>query len=107
MATDIEVNTNKETTWNNNGDLTTVRGADELAQSFFISIITNVRLRPESLTPQDIAAKEGEIQTAVQNNERSEAPIDVFASIETDDDGTQYVEYEVITNSVRLIVDSQ
>ncbi len=107
MALDIAITEDRETTWNGNGDFTKDSGDDELAQSFIISIIENVDLVVATLQPSDIESKGADIRDAVANNPRSREPITVNGRIETDDSGTQYVEYDVQTASVSLTVETQ
>lgn len=107
MALDIAITEDRETTWNGNGDLTKVRGDNELAQSFIISIIENVDLVVSTLQPSDIASKGADIRDAVDNNPRSREPINVNSRVEQRDDGTQYVEYDVSTASVTLTVETE
>jgi len=106
MALDIAITENKETTWDGNGDLTKINGDNELAQSFVISIIENVDLVVSTLQPSDIEAKGADIRDAVTNNPRSRQPITVTSRVETDEDGTQYVEYDIQTASVTLTVET-
>ena len=103
MATDIELNERLETTWDGSGDLTTVSGANELAQSFRISIIENVDLSV-SLNPTDIEEQRAAIEQAVRDNPRSRDPITVTGSTTTEDDGTNVIEYEVSTASANLTI---
>jgi len=104
MSEDIALSSSKETTWDGRGDLTVVSGTNELAQSFSISIITSVTLNLQSLTPEAIESKREEIQRAVEGNPRSEPPVDVYGTIQTADDGSKYVEYEIFTNSTRFVI---
>ena len=106
MATDIELNERLETTWDGSGDLTTVSGANELAQSFRISILENVDLSV-SLNPTDIEEQRAAIEQAVRDNPRSREPISVTAEQKTAEDETIYLQYEVFTESVELQVTTQ
>lgn len=103
MATDIAITSQRETTWNNRGDITTISGDPELAQSFIISILTRTTLHPDTLRPVDIQSTAADIEDAVAANPRSESPISAVGTVKVDDeDGTQFVEYSVQTNSITL-----
>jgi hypothetical protein len=103
MATDIAITTQRETTWNNRGDITTISGDPELAQSFIISILTRTTLHPDTLRPVDIQSTAADIEDAVAANPRSEPPISAVGTVKVDDDdGTQFVEYNVQTNAITL-----
>lgn len=103
MATDIQLTTELETTWNNRGDITTISGDPELAQSFIISILTRTTLHPDTLRPVDIQSTAADIEDAVAANPRSEPPISAVGTVKIDDeDGTQFVEYNVQTDAITL-----
>jgi len=103
MATDIAITTQRETTWNNRGDITTISGDPELAQSFIISILTRTTLHPDTLRPVDIQSTAADIEDAVAANPRSEPPISAVGTVKIDDeDGTQFVEYNVQTDAITL-----
>jgi len=103
MATDIAITSQRETTWNNRGDITTISGDPELAQSFIISILTRTTLHPDTLRPVDIQSTAADIEDAVAANPRSESPISAVGTVKVDDeDGTQFVEYSVQTNAITL-----
>jgi hypothetical protein len=115
MATDIQLTTELETTWNNRGDITTISGDPELAQSFIISILTRTTLHPDTLRPVDIQSTAADIEDAVAANPRSEPPISAVGTVRSeppisavgtvkidDEDGTQFVEYNVQTDAITL-----
>jgi len=103
MATDIQLTTELETTWNNRGDITTISGDPELAQSFIISILTRTTLHPDTLRPVDVQSTAADIEDAVAANPRSEPPISAVGTVKIDDeDGTQFVEYNVQTDAITL-----
>ncbi len=108
MATDIQLTTELETTWNNRGDITTISGDPELAQSFIISILTRTTLHPDTLRPVDIQSTAADIEDSVAANPRSEPPISAVGTVKTDNiEGTQFVEYNVQTNAITLTLSTE
>lgn len=107
MATDIQLTTELETTWNSRGDISTISGDEELAQSLIISILTRTTLHPDTLRPVDVQSTAADIENAVAANPRSEPPISAVGTVKTADDGTRVVEYSVQTNSVGVTVTTE
>jgi len=107
MATDIQLTTELETTWNNRGDISSISGDEELAQSLIISILTRTTLHPDTLRPVDVQSTAADIENAVAANPRSEPPISAVGTVKTADDGTRVVEYNVQTNSVGVTVTTE
>jgi len=108
LATDIAITTQRETTWNNRGDITTISGDPELAQSFIISILTRTTLHPDTLRPVDLQSTAADIEDAVAANPRSEPPILAVGTVKIDDeDVTQFVAYNVKTDAITLTLSKE
>jgi len=107
MATDIQLTTELETTWNSRGDISTISGDEELAQSLIISILTRTTLHPDTLRPVDVQSTAADIENAVAANPRSEPPISAVGTVKTANDDTRVVEYNVQTNSVGVTVTTE
>jgi len=105
MSEDIAIDENFQTSWDSSGDIETVRGDNELAQSFIISIVENVDLTT-TLVASAIEEQRGAIEQAVRNNPRSDDPIDVFAEINREQ-SPPIVEYEVLTASTNFTILSE
>lgn len=103
MVLDLKVNRNGETQWNGEGDFDVVDGTEQIGQSIYISIITNVDLVLESFASKHIESLRSEIYDAVDSNPQTEQPINVYASIEESDDNDPYVQFDILTNSTQFV----
>lgn len=86
MPTDIELNTDLQTDFDDRGDLRTVSGRQYAIQSVMIDVLSNtLPLRGKAVTRERLADYTDEIQTALERNEYVDGPISVDVVGRSDD----------------------
>lgn len=103
MPTDIDVDSNFDSTWNEVGDLSTVEGPAYVRQSLVIAIQEGVDLRAPALTPTAVEETRGGIAAVVRNHPFTRGPTSV--TVETHDEDT--LVFEVSTARVTLTVPAE
>lgn len=91
MSEDIAYDEDLSTSWDEVGDIATVRDIEFIRQSISTSIIENVDLSAPSLVSEDIEKQRGRIEEVVENNEFSQTPISVtLDDVDAEDSSIQY-----------------
>jgi hypothetical protein len=104
MAEDIFINENRDTEWDEIGDIRTVtddpNDARQIRQSLAISVMEAVGLGAPTFSDNGIESYRGEIEDAIRSNPASEPPISVIVTNVNYDE--QSITFEARTNRVTL-----
>jgi len=104
MARDIAITTDRETEYNERGDLRNATGEVFVYLRVFIAVNELVDMSPPSLNDTDIEEQRSNIEAVVRQSQFTEEPISV--SVQDVDYDNQIVTYSITTNKISETIDT-